>query len=123
MSILCVDNSETIRKVVKDCALDLGFDFHEASNCDKGLEVAQNIPDLDLLILDWNLPGMKGEDLVRKIKSNEQLSNIKILVLIKFEQKDQVMNAVDAGVTNYILKPFRVNDLQNKIEDTIKNAG
>lgn len=121
MSILCIDNSVTIRKVVKDCVLDLGYEFLEAENGKTGLEVAQNIDSLELIILDWNMPVMSGRETLYNLR---QLNgNVKILVLIKFEKKDSVMEAVDLGATNYMLKPFRVNDLQNKIKDVIENAG
>lgn len=120
MSILCIDNSETIRKVVKDCVLDLGYEFHEAENGVEGLKIAQNMDSLDLIILDWNMPVMSGRESLQKLK--ELYKEVKILVLIKFEKKDDVVEAVDMGATNYMLKPFRVNDLQNKIKEVIENA-
>ena len=120
MSILCIDNSETIRKVVKDCVQDLGFEFFEAENGKMGLEVAQNIDSLELIILDWNMPVMSGRETLYNLR--ELNKKVKILVLIKFEKKDSVMEAVDMGATNYMLKPFRVNDLQDKIKEVIENA-
>lgn len=120
MSILCIDNSETIRKIVKDCVEDLHFDFFEAENGKIGIEKVQGIKELELIILDWNMPVMSGRETL--IKLREQLGKVKILVLIKFENKNQVMDAVDLGATNYMLKPFSVNALQNKIEEMMKNA-
>lgn len=120
MSILCMDNSDTIRRVVKDCVVDLGFEFYEAENGEKGLEVAQNIEKLELVIVDWNMPVLSGRETVKRFK--EQYPDVNIMVLIKFEKKDEVMEAVDLGATSYMLKPFRVNDLQNKIKEVIENA-
>lgn len=120
MSILCIDNSETIRKIVRDCVEDLDFNFLEAENGLQGLEVLKTINDLELVILDWNMPVMSGRETLKNIK---ELYDVKVLVLIKFENKNQVMEAVDLGATNYMLKPFRVNDLQEKINEIMTNAG
>jgi DNA-binding NarL/FixJ family response regulator len=76
--------------------------------------------DCELVILDWNMPVLSGRDTLPKIK--EMYPNGKVLVLIKFENKDQVMEAVDLGATDYMLKPFRVSDLQDKIDEMMKNA-
>lgn len=121
MSILCIDNSDTIRKIVKDCVLDLNYDFHEAENGEVGLQVAQSISNLELIILDWNMPVKSGRDTLLELR--EKYSDVLILVLIKFENKNDVMNAVELGATNYMLKPFSVNALQDKIFEVMKNAG
>ena len=120
MSILCIDNSDTIRKIVKDCVEDLHFDFFEAENGKVGLEKVQEIKELELVILDWNMPVMSGRETLIKLRT--LLGEVKILVLIKFENKNSVMEAVNLGATNYMLKPFRVNALQDKIEEMMKNA-
>lgn len=120
MAILCIDNSETIRKVVKDCVLDLNYEFFEAANGKMGLEVAQNIGSFELIILDWNMPVMSGRETLYNLR--QSYPDVKIMVLIKFEKKDQVVDAVNLGATNYMLKPFRVNSLQNKIKELIENA-
>jgi len=121
-NILCMDNSDTIRKIVMDCVLDLGFNFYEADNGKKGLEKLKEIKDLKMIILDWNMPVMSGKETLFNIRQMEEYKDVCILVLIKIENKDQVMEAIDLGATNYMLKPFSVNNLQNKIEELIKDA-
>ena len=121
MSILCIDNSETIRKIVKDCVLDLQYDFHEAENGEEGIALAKSITDLELIIIDWNMPVMSGRETLEKMR--ELYPDILIIVLIKFEKKNEVMEAVELGATNYMLKPFSVNALQDKIFEVMKDAG
>ena len=121
-NILCMDNSRTIRKIVMDCVLDLGFTFFEAENGKIGLEKMKEIPKLKMIILDWNMPVMSGRETLIHIRKNEELKDVIVLALIKIENKDQVMEAIDLGATNYMLKPFSVNRLQNKIEELIKDA-
>ena len=120
MSILCIDNSETIRKVVKDCVMDLNYVFFEAENGKVGLEVAETIDTLELVIIDWNMPVMSGKETLRLFR--EKYPNVLLLALIKFEKKDEVMAAVDLGANGYMLKPFGVNELQDKIKEMIENA-
>ena len=121
-NILCMDNSDTIRKIVMDCVLDLGFNFYEAENGKQGLEKLDEIKDLKMIILDWNMPVMSGRETLINIRKMDEYKNVIILALIKIEHKDQVMEAIDLGATNYMLKPFRVNDLQDKIEKLINDA-
>ena len=120
MSILCIDNSETIRKIVRDCVEDLNYDFFEAENGKVGLQVAKDMKELEMVIIDWNMPVMSGKETLRLFR--ESYPNILLLALIKFEKKDEVMVALDLGATDYMLKPFGVNQLQDKIKEMIENA-
>jgi two-component system chemotaxis response regulator CheY len=117
-----MDNSDTIRKVVKDCVLDLGFQFDEAENGKEGLEKLHTINKVDMVVLDWNMPVMSGRETLKSLRQNEHTKDVIILVLIKIENKDQVMEAVDLGATNYMYKPFSVNKLQDKIEELMNDA-
>lgn len=121
-TIFCMDNSDTIRKVVKDCVLDLGFQFDEAENGQEGLEKLNTIDKVDMVVLDWNMPVMSGRETLRNLRQNDKTKDVIVLVLIKIENKDQVMEAVDLGATNYMLKPFSVNKLQDKIEELMNDA-
>lgn len=121
-NILCMDNSVTIRKIVKDCVLDLGFNFFEAENGKVGIEIMQEISDLDMIILDWNMPVMSGKETLVALRKLEEMKDVIVLALIKIENKGQVMEAIDLGATNYMLKPFSVNKLQEKIEELINDA-
>jgi CheY-like chemotaxis protein len=117
-----MDNSDTIRKIVMDCVLDLGFNFFEAENGREGLEKLKEVKDLKMIILDWNMPVISGKETLINIRNMEEYKDVIVLVLIKIENKDQVMEAIDLGATNYMLKPFSVNNLQNKIEELINDA-
>lgn len=122
-SILCVENSETIRKVVKDSVLDLGFKFYDASNGEEMLKIIENLEELDLVIIDWNMPVMSGRESIRRLRANDKFKNTAILVMIKIENKDQVMEAFDLGANFYVLKPFSINAFQQEINEIIrKNA-
>lgn len=119
-NILCIDNSLTIRQVIKDCVLDLNYGFFEASDGNTGIELAKTISDLEMIIVDWNMPGLSGRETLSILRT--QFKNAKFLVLIRIENKEDVIEAINLGADNYILKPFIVNKLQEKIEEMIKNA-
>lgn len=121
-NILCVDNSSTIRKIVKDCVEDLKYTYFDAENGKECIEKTKEIKDLDLIILDWNMPVVSGKETLITLRKEEITKHVQVLVLIKIENKDQVMNVIDLGATNYMLKPFRVNDLQDKIKEMMNDA-
>ena len=121
LSILVVDDMKsmrlTLRKMLQN--LNVGKKLRFAENGKEGLEILRSTQ-FDLVFIDWNMPVMSGRETLYNLR--ELNKKVKILVLIKFEKKDSVMEAVDMGATNYMLKPFRVNDLQDKIKEVIENA-
>lgn len=123
INILCIDNSKTIRQILKDCILDLNYGFFEAEDGNTGIELANSISGLSMIIVDWNIPGMSGRDTLINLRKIHMLDNTLILVLISIENKEDVMEAIELGANMYMLKPFSVNKLQDKIEEMIKNAG
>jgi two-component system chemotaxis response regulator CheY len=122
VNILCIDNSKTIRQVVKDCVLDLNYEFFEAKDGNTGIDLANSIDSLKMIIIDWNIPGFSGGDILNYFRSNDKFNNSLILVLIGIENKEDVIKAIGMGANMYILKPFSVSNLQDKIEEMIKNA-
>ncbi|QMS85754.1 response regulator [Candidatus Xianfuyuplasma coldseepsis] len=121
-TILCMDNSDTIRKVVQDCVEDLHHQFVGVENGKQGMEIAPTLSDLKLIVLDWNMPVQSGRETLLQIRETKATKDVMVLTLIKIENKDQVMDVIELGSTNYMLKPFRVNDLQDKIEEMMTNA-
>lgn len=122
MKVLCMDNSETIRKVVGDCVTDLGYEFFEAENGKIGIELALETPDLDLIVLDWNMPVLSGRETLERIRNQELLKDVKVFVLIKVENKDRVVEVIDMGADMYMLKPFNPNQLQDTIKELLTSA-
>lgn len=123
INILCIDNSKTIREVIKDSVLDLSYNFYEAEDGNQGLEIVNTIDKLDLIIVDWNMPGLSGKETLKILCDDKRFSETKFLVLIRIENKEEVIEAIEIGANNYMLKPFSVNKLQEKINEMIKNAG
>lgn len=117
MKILLVDGSRTIRNIQKNTLKTLGFtDVAEAAD---GLEalaaIAKERP--ELMLVDWNMPNMDGITLIRKVRESDK--GLPIIMVTTESEKSRVMEAVKAGVNNYVVKPFTAETLADKIKQTI----
>ncbi len=121
MKILLVDDSRTIRNIQKNVLNQLGYtDILEAEDGVQALAVFdEHSPDLALV--DWNMPKMDGITLVRKIR--ESGNKIPLIMCTTEAEKSRILEAIKAGVNNYIVKPFTVDSLGEKITQTLEKAG
>jgi len=116
MKILIVDDYSTMRRIVKNLLHDLGFtNTSEADDGRSAWPMLQN-GDFEFLITDWNMPGMTGIDLLKAIRSDPRLSRLPVLMVTAEAQRDQIVEAAQAGVNGYIIKPFTAATLKEKID-------
>ncbi len=121
MKILLVDDSRTIRNIQKNVLKQLGHtDVVEAEDGVQALSTF-NEQTPDLMLVDWNMPNMDGITLIRKIR--EINKTVPIIMCTTEAEKSRVLEAVKAGVNNYIVKPFTVESLGEKISQTMAKAG
>ena len=114
--ILVVDDFATMRRIIKTSLRQLGFEnITEAEDGKVALSKLQ-AGDYKLIISDWNMPNMMGIDLLRAVRVDERLKPTPFLMVTAEAQKENVLEAAKAGVSNYIVKPFTANDLQKKLE-------
>ena len=116
MKILIVDDFSTMRRIIKNLLRDLGFtNTHEADDGVTALPMLRN-GDFDFLVTDWNMPGMSGIDLLREVRKDSRLSGLPILMVTAEAKRDQIIEAAQAGVNGYVVKPFTAQVLKEKIE-------
>lgn len=116
MKILVVDDFSTMRRIVKNLLRDLGFsNTHEADDGTSAWPMLQN-GDFDFVVTDWNMPGMSGIDLLKKIRADERLKRTPVLMVTAEAKRDQIVAAAQAGVNGYVVKPFTAAALKEKIE-------
>jgi two-component system chemotaxis response regulator CheY len=121
VKILLVDDSRTIRNIQKNVLKQLGHtDVAEAEDGVKAL-ASFNEDTPDLMLVDWNMPNMDGITLIRKIR--EINKTIPMIMCTTEAEKTRVLEAVKAGVNNYIVKPFTVESLGEKIAQTLSKVG
>ena len=116
MKILVVDDFSTMRRIIKNLLRDLGFNnTSEADDGTSALPMLQNGA-YDFLITDWNMPGMQGIDLLKTVRSDPKLAKLPVLMVTAESKRDQIVEAAQAGVNGYIVKPFTAVTLKEKIE-------
>ena len=117
MRVLLVDDSSTIRNIQKKILISKGHtEISEAGDGVQGLS-AYNLQRPDLMLVDWNMPNMDGLTLVKKIREVDK--SVLILMVTTEAEKTRVIDAIGAGVNNYVVKPFTAQILSDKIEATI----
>ncbi|WP_438646594.1 chemotaxis response regulator CheY [Saccharospirillum mangrovi] len=116
MKILVVDDFSTMRRIVKNLLRDLGFsNTHEADDGSSAWPMLQS-SDFDFVVTDWNMPGMTGIELLKKIRSDDRLKSIPVLMVTAEAKRDQIVAAAQAGVNGYVVKPFTAAALKEKID-------
>ncbi|MDY0162007.1 MAG: chemotaxis response regulator CheY [Desulfobotulus sp.] len=119
IKILVVDDFATMRRILKNILKQLGFtNITEADDGTTALE-ALSKNSFDLIISDWNMPKMSGLELLKKVRSDPAYKNIPFLMVTAEAQKQNVIEAVQAGVSNYVVKPFTAEAIAEKLEKII----
>ncbi|MEP7152596.1 MAG: chemotaxis response regulator CheY [Nitrospira sp.] len=120
MKILVVDDMSTMRRIVKNILKQLGFNnLEEAENGQEALTKLK-ADTYGFVVSDWNMPVMMGIDMLRAIRADEKLKQIPVLMVTAEAQKENLMEAVKAGVSNYVVKPFTAETMQEKINKIFK---
>lgn len=116
IKILIVDDFSTMRRIIKNLLRDLGFtNTAEADDGVTALPMLQS-GNFELLVTDWNMPGMQGIDLLRAVRADPKLASLPVLMVTAEQKKEQIIEAAKAGVNGYIVKPFTADTLKEKLE-------
>lgn len=116
MRVLVVDDFSTMRRIIKNILRQLGFtNIIEADDGTTAWEIL-NKEKIDFLISDWNMPKMTGLELLRKVRASEAFATIPFLMVTAEAQQENIIEAVQAKVSNYIVKPFTAETLGQKID-------
>jgi len=120
MKIMVVDDMSTMRRIVKNLLKQLGFaNVEEAENGQEAL-IKLKADKFGFVVSDWNMPVMSGIQLLRAIRADEALKSIPVLMVTAEAQKENIIEAVQAGVSNYVVKPFTAEALKEKINKIFK---
>src|SRR5580658_7376564 len=116
LNFLVVGDFSTIRRIIKNLLHDLGYaTVTEADDGNTALPLLKQ-GNFDFLITDWNMPGMPGLDLLKKVRADSRLGKMPVLMLTAEAKREQIVEAVQAGVSGYVIKPFTAVTLKEKIE-------
>ena len=116
MQALVVDDSATMRQILKEYLKKLGFGVTEAVNGREALDVLKGMATADLVLVDWNMPEMDGVSFVRAVRADPSYATLPLLMVTTNTELSQVSTALEAGANEYIMKPFTREMIREKLE-------
>ncbi|MBL7179758.1 MAG: chemotaxis response regulator CheY [Pseudomonadota bacterium] len=115
MKVLIVDDFATMRRILRNILKQLGFtNITEADNGKAALKELKK-EKFDLILCDWNMPEMPGIELLNTVRADDALKHIPFVMVTAEAQKDNIIEAVKAGVSSYIVKPFTAETVSEKL--------
>jgi two-component system chemotaxis response regulator CheY len=120
--VLVVDDMLTMRKIVSKVCKEIGFtDLIEAADGALAWTALEGSPTpVGLVISDWNMPNVSGLDFLRKVRADARFAKLPFLLVTAEAEQHQVVEAIKAGVSNYVVKPFTGDQLKDKIAAAYK---
>lgn len=124
IKILIVDDFSTMRRIIKNLLRDLGFN-NNTQEADDGTTALPMLKggDFQFVITDWNMPGMQGIDLLKAIRADEKLKSLPVLMVTAEAKREQIIEAAQAGINGYIVKPFTAATLKEKLDKIFERIG
>jgi two-component system, chemotaxis family, chemotaxis protein CheY len=117
---LVVDDFATMRRIVRNLLQELGYQHIQEADDGRTAWPMLQTGNFDFVITDWNMPQMPGLDLLKAIRSDAKLKNLPVLMVTAEAKREQIVEAAQAGVSGYIVKPFTAEVLQQKIDKILQ---
>jgi two-component system chemotaxis response regulator CheY len=123
MKILVVDDFPTMRRIVKNLLKQLGFDNIEEAEDGAQAYTKLKSGGFKFIVSDWNMPNMDGCEFLKKVRSDAELKETPFLMVTAEAEKHKVVEAIKAGVSNYVVKPFTAEILKEKMDRIFEKMG
>ncbi|MBF0612674.1 MAG: response regulator [Magnetococcales bacterium] len=124
MKLLTIDDSKTIRRVISGVGAMLGFEVLEAENGTEGLRtLAESGDEVALILLDWNMPGMNGLEVLHSIKADPRWTHIPVMMVTTEGERSYIVKAIQAGAVHYLTKPFSQEEMAARIMESLGMGG
>jgi two-component system, chemotaxis family, chemotaxis protein CheY len=117
---LVVDDFSTMRRIVKNLLQELGYQNVQEADDGKTAWPMLQTGSFDFVITDWNMPLMPGLDLLKAIRADEKLKGLPVLMVTAEAKREQIVEAVQAGVSGYVVKPFTAEILKQKLDKILQ---
>lgn len=115
MQALVIDDSRTVRIIIGQILRELGMEVLEAGDGREALEQLKQNPDVELMLVDWNMPTMNGYEFLRAVRADRHFDAARIVMVTSESQADHVAQALNAGANEYLMKPFNKDVLIAKL--------
>jgi two-component system, chemotaxis family, chemotaxis protein CheY len=106
MRALVIDDSRTVRAILRAILTGIGLDVVEAANGREGLDRLRDAEDVGVVLVDWNMPEMNGLEFIRAVRARRAYDPVRILMVTTETEQEQVIRALEAGANEYVMKPF-----------------
>jgi two-component system chemotaxis response regulator CheY len=113
---LIVDDSRTIRLILRRILVEMGYEVCEAANGREALAAIETERAVSLVLTDWNMPEMNGLELVKRLRQNPELASLRVVMVTTETELGHMVLALDAGANEYVMKPFTKDILKEKLE-------
>jgi len=113
---LVVDDFSTMRRIIKNFLNDLGYNSVAEADDGKTALPVLKAGEVDFLITDWNMPGMQGLELLKEVRNDPATKKLPVLMVTAEAKREQIVEAAQAGVNGYVVKPFTAQALKEKID-------
>jgi two-component system, chemotaxis family, chemotaxis protein CheY len=122
LKFLVVDDVATMRRFIKQSLRELGYTHVSmAADGDAAIALLKN-GNYDFVITDWNMPGTPGLEVLRQVRADERLAKLPVVMLTAEAKREHIVEAVQAGVSGYVVKPFSAKTLKEKIDQVLEAA-
>lgn len=115
MKALVVDDSRAIRMIIARHMKDLGFITEQAGNGQEAMAALASSGPFDIALVDWNMPVMNGLEFVCAVRGDRALDEMAIMMITSESEQSQVQRAIDAGASEYLMKPFSTQAIEEKL--------
>ncbi len=115
MSVLVIDDSRAVRLLIGNILRESGLTVIEAGNGQEGLDRLAEHPDVELALVDWNMPVMDGLEFIKAVRARKEYAGLRLMMVTTETESDQVMRAMAAGADEYVMKPFTKDVLVAKM--------
>ena len=123
-ALLTVDDSRMIRSIVAQAGEVLGCETLEAADGESALAILEkDWQRVGLILLDWNMPGMDGLQVLQKIKADKRFADIPVMMVTTEAEKEKILKAMFEGADSYLTKPFAIEDLVTKVNECVGDRG
>jgi two-component system chemotaxis response regulator CheY len=120
MRLLTVDDSKTVRQIIRGAAAVLEMELLEAEDGNEAFRrLTETNGEIDVILLDWNMPGMNGYEVLQKVKQDDKYKKIPVMMVTTESEKGNIVRAIQAGADHYMVKPFTMEELTKKIMECL----
>jgi two-component system, chemotaxis family, chemotaxis protein CheY len=116
MKALVIDDSRSLRRILGGMLRELGFEVTEAGNGAEGLATLESVEQPDVVLVDWNMPVMSGLEFVQVVRSQPRFEHLPLMMVTTETEIEQVGTALEAGVNEYVMKPFDKRVIVEKLQ-------